>query len=171
MNRFTTAATLVAAVMLTGTAVADPGPTPAGTAIAEYDPTTGEIVVSVGGVVNWHVESFSSSLNGDSPQPPLPVGGGLVSDTDQIIGEIGFISVSFTDLNLGNVAATGLPLGDLPHQTLTTLGETNHRGGGPIALGIGDDLGLTTFHHGHHTIGGAQINTNYLAHLGISFLL
>jgi len=65
-----------------------------------------------------------------------------------------------------------LSLGDLTHQTLTALGESHHGRCGPIALGIGDNLGLGSFHQGHHAVGGTQIDSDNLAHpLSSWFLL
>lgn len=95
--------------------VTGPGPAPDGTAIAEYDPATGEITVSVTNIVNWFVESSSSSLTGpDDAAPALPQAGGLVGDNDIRIGETVLgIPMIYTDINLGQVAQSGLPVGDL----------------------------------------------------------
>lgn len=100
----------------------DPGPAGPGTAVAEYDPTTGQIIVSVDGVNNWYVESASSSLTGDGPAG-LPNNGGLVTDNDTRIGESGFALFSFTDLDLGSVAALGLLEGDLTINWNAGLGQ------------------------------------------------
>jgi len=91
-----------------------PGPAPDGTAIAEYDPATGEITVSVTNIVNWYVESSSASLTGpDNATPALPQAGGLVGDNDIRIGELTGSPMTYTDIFLGQVAELGLPLGDL----------------------------------------------------------
>jgi hypothetical protein len=38
--------------------------------------------------------------------------------------------------------------------------EGHHAGGDAIALGVRDHLHLAAFHHGHHAVGGAQIDAN-----------
>jgi len=94
----------------------DPGPAgvsaalAAGAATAEYDPITGEIVVSVNEVLNWYIEQVGgSAMTGpDSASPPLPLASGLVSDSDVRVGETAFAPFSYSDVNLGAVAATGL---------------------------------------------------------------
>jgi|GEM_PF-1162314 len=90
----------------------DPGSAVPGTAIAQYDPATGQIVVSVSDVNNWYVESASASLTGAVPTG-LPGAGGLVSDNDVRVGESMLALFSYTDKNLGNLAVAGLPVGDL----------------------------------------------------------
>ena len=105
-------------------AIADPGPAPAGTAIAEYDFSTGEIIVSVDSVINWYVESSSASLSGpDGATPPLPLAGGAVGDSDSKIGESSLPQFTYTDINLGQVALPGLPLSDLLVYWNPSLGE------------------------------------------------
>ena len=92
-----------------GVAWGVPGAAPLGSAIGEYDPDTGEIVVSVSGVNNWYVEHLgTASMTGDAPLG-LPNSGGLLTDNDFRVGESSFDVFSFTDLNLGNVAAPLLP--------------------------------------------------------------
>jgi hypothetical protein len=93
---------------------ADPGEAPSGTALAEYDPSTGGIVVSITDVNNWFVFSDSDAMTGASPQPPLPNGPGVVTDNDSLIGQSRALFLDdFIDLDLGFVAVTNLPLGDL----------------------------------------------------------
>src|SRR6202022_605660 len=57
-----------------------------------------------------------------------------------------------------------LALGGLPDQDLTIVGEGDHGRRGAAALGIFDDLGLVSFHHGNARVGGAEIDTNCLRH-------
>ena len=57
-----------------------------------------------------------------------------------------------------------LALGHLADEALAVLGEGHHRGGGAAAFRVGDDGGLGALHHGHTGIGGAQIDTDNLAH-------
>ena len=52
----------------------------------------------------------------------LPAAGGLASNNDSIIGEANFPLFGYTDLDLGNVAATALPPGDLVINWFTGLG-------------------------------------------------
>ncbi len=89
------------------------GPAPVATAIADYDPATGQISVSINGVNNWWVQSLSSGLTGDEPShsPLIPVS--LQTNNDEIFGETAFAVASATDVSLGNVAALNLPAGDL----------------------------------------------------------
>jgi len=122
MVRFKIVATLITLLSLSAVAHALPGAAPVETAIAEYDFSTGQIVVSYNGVVQWSVQSASSGLTGDAPVG-LPVFGGLISDFDSIIGEASFSTHTDTDLNLGNVAATGLPQGDLTIHWSCGLGD------------------------------------------------
>ncbi len=62
-----------------------------------------------------------------------------------------------------------LPLRDLPHQALARLGKSHHRRSSPPAFFIRNDLGLATFHHSHHRVGGAKVNSDNLCH--VRFLL
>lgn len=83
-----------------------PGSAEPGTAIASYHPVTGEVIVSINNVNDWRIEAeggFTGSLPANLPQ-----NGGLVLDTDDAIGEFSFVAHSFTNLNLGYVAQTGL---------------------------------------------------------------
>jgi len=103
--------------------VSGPGPADDGTAIAEYNYTTGEISVSVTNIVNWSLQSSSASLSGpDNALPPLPQGGGVAGDSDLQIGESSFVQFSYTDVFLGEVALPNLPLGDLNIYWVPDLG-------------------------------------------------
>ena len=92
-----------------GNWTSDPSPAVSGTASAEYNPVTGEISVSVNGVVNWYVEHVGqSSMTGpDDAASVLPQAGGLITDNDIRIGETTFSEFSY-DVDLGAVAATGI---------------------------------------------------------------
>jgi hypothetical protein len=57
-----------------------------------------------------------------------------------------------------------LALGDLADQTLAGFGEGDNRGGGPAPFGVGENLGLSPFQHGDHAVGGAQVDSDDLAH-------
>ena len=106
---------LAIALLATETAAALPGPAPFETAIAEYDPATGQIIVSVDNVTNWYVQRDDINsifpipvMTGDSPAS-LPLSGGLLSDNDSRIGETKFTPFSYTNVNLGYVAETSIP--------------------------------------------------------------
>jgi len=91
--------------------IGGPGP-PGGTVSAEYDPVTGQIIVSVNDVNNWYIESASSSLTAAAPSN-LPGAAGLVTDHDTRIGETASGVFTYTDVDLGFIAAPGLPVDDL----------------------------------------------------------
>ena len=99
---------------------ADPGPAPTGSVVAEYDITTGRIVVSANGVINWSIESPSGGLNGAPPSfGDLP---GLPTDTPAYIGLSTIFSPQvFTDRDIGPVADPGLQ--DLQVFYQTQLGQ------------------------------------------------
>lgn len=166
MNRVTLTVALLAVVSMTTSALAVPGAAPASTAIADYDPATGQIVVSYNNVNNWFIESSTNSLTGAAAMN-LPQFGGLVTDNNTRIGESGFAVATHTNVDLGNVAATGLPeaggfstdltitwnagLGT-PDQTepLAIAGDTPSNNppnaviNGPFVINIGTDpLGIT----------------------------
>lgn len=105
---------------------ADPGPASAGSVVAEYDTTTGEIIVSVDGVLNWFIEAADGAaiMTGD-PVANLPgSAGGLVTDNDFRVGESNFGGVfGYTDLDLGAVAMPGLAQGDLVARWQTGFGS------------------------------------------------
>ena len=96
--------------------------TPPGTATAQYEVSTGNIYVEVNGVINWYVESTSAGLTGDEPMG-LPTSSGLITNNDSRIGESALSPFSFSNLNLGRVAAPNLPVADLTINWNTGLGE------------------------------------------------
>lgn len=106
----------------------DPGPTPAGTAKAEYNPATGAIKVSVNGVLSWYVESLTGGLTGSAATLPA-VGGALNTDNDARVGQSSFGSqLNYQDHNLGNVAAVGLPAGNLIIRSSAAFGAPEIEG-------------------------------------------
>jgi hypothetical protein len=114
------ALTVVATMGIATTSLAQPGTAPTGTAIAEYNPTTGVIVVSVANVSNWYVESLLLlAMTGPADvvlDGVLPSSGDInfVTNNIQRIGELDFGGdFSFTDIDLGAVAATDIPNGEL----------------------------------------------------------
>lgn len=111
---------LVAAVGIAKVSHADPGAAPAFSAIAEYDPGTGVIVVSVANVKSWVISSASLGMTGpDDVNDVLPqsgISGAFVTDNIRRVGELAFdapspAGFSYTDVDLGAVAATNLPAG------------------------------------------------------------
>jgi hypothetical protein len=85
----------------------------AGSATACYDPATGNIEVDINGVVNWYVEDVgSASMTGAAPVGLNPANG-LITDNDVRIGQSGFAPMAYDQLDLGNVAATGLSGGNM----------------------------------------------------------
>ena len=88
------------------------GPAPPGTAIATYDGSAGNWIVSVNDVSNWYIESPAGLLNGpDSPSPPLPLGGAgtFVTDNDFAVGETKLVlpRMTYTNVSLGNLSGIG----------------------------------------------------------------
>ena len=57
-----------------------------------------------------------------------------------------------------------LPFGDLADQHLAVLGEGDHRRGGPGALGVGDDRGLTALQHADHRVRRTKVDTDCTCH-------
>jgi len=59
----------------------------------------------------------------------------------------------------------GLAPGQRADEALPAAGEGDDGGGGATALGIGDDGGLAALHHGHHAVGGTEIDADGLGHV------
>ena len=85
-----------------------------GTAVAVYNWLTGEITVSVNDVLSWAIVSEGNMIGPDSAGDVLPLSTeSLVTDNNDIVGEGSFyVPMTYTDVNLGQVAATGLDAGD-----------------------------------------------------------
>ena len=94
-------------------------------------------------------------------------GGDLVGDPLGLLGHlIGPASHEPLDGEDG-VLRVGdrLPLRHLPDQPLSVLRKGDDRRGGPTALGVRDDDGISTFHHGDHRVRGAQVDADdFLSH-------
>jgi hypothetical protein len=58
----------------------------------------------------------------------------------------------------------GLAFCHLPHEPFAVLGESHHRGRQAVALAVDDHRGLTTLHHRHHRVRGAEIDADCLGH-------
>lgn len=122
IRRFASLTSLAVLSLLSAYAVpqpcaAQPGPAPSGTAIAEYIRATGEIIVSVANVSNWYVESLSGGLTGPDDVTsvlPLAPNSTFVTNNTSRAGELAFGGdFSYTDINLGAIAAASLANGDL----------------------------------------------------------
>ena len=61
----------------------------------------------------------------------------------------------------------GLPLGGLPDQPFTIIGECHDRGRRAHALRIFDDFRRLAFHYGDARIGGAEVDADDLAHVSL----
>jgi hypothetical protein len=59
----------------------------------------------------------------------------------------------------------GLALGDLAHQALAVFREADDRRGCATALGVWNHHGIATFQHGHHRVGGSEVDAdNFFSH-------
>jgi hypothetical protein len=66
----------------------------------------------------------------------------------------------------------GLALRDLADEALAVLGEADDRRRRPSPLGVGDDDGVATFHHGHDRVRRAKVNADYfIRHLDLKLVL
>ena len=85
-----------------------------GSATAVYNVLTGEIIVSANDVLSWAVVSAGNMTGPDSASNVLPLSTeSLVTDNDDIVGEGSFyVPMTYTNVNLGQVAAPGLGAGD-----------------------------------------------------------
>ena len=115
--------------------------------------------------LRWPV-ALAVDIDGDAPAGPLDdlEGADVYGSLDFRVGKLA------PDQPLDGVEGARrvgdrLPFGNLTHQALVAVGKGNHRRGGAVAFGIGDDLGVAAFHDRHARVGGAQINSNYLTHL------
>src|SRR5262249_41944323 len=59
----------------------------------------------------------------------------------------------------------GLALCDLSNKTFTTFCERHNRWGGAATFLVGNNDGLATLHNCNDGVGGAQIDSDNLAHL------
>jgi hypothetical protein len=79
----------------------------------------------------------------------------VVASADQALdGEQGVLGVGHR-----------LALGGLTHQHLAVAGVGDDRGCGPVPLGVLDDLDAVPLHDGHARVGGAEVDSDDLAHL------
>ncbi len=97
----------------------DAGPIEPGTAAAEYNPATGEVKVTVDGVMNWSLTSdglFAGS-DLDALQDVLPLGdaANLVSANPNTVGEglPGGSPFSYQEVDLGQIVEPGTDAGSL----------------------------------------------------------
>ena len=64
-----------------------------------------------------------------------------------------------------------LAFGYLPDQPFAGFSKTHYGGSGPSPFFVRNDLGLSTFHHRHAGIGGAEIDSNNFSHNWLLSLL
>ena len=79
------------------------------------------------------------------------------------VGELAADEALDGEQGLGRVGDR-LTFGDLPDETLAAVGEGDDGRGGPVAFGVFDDLGVTTFHDGHARVGRAQVDAYNFSH-------
>jgi len=108
-----------------GSSTADPGlgPASAGTAIAGYNATTGELIVSANGVESWVIGNLNAAVtflpdpNGVLDTLPTPNSRTDVPPThdEQTVGDDAGLGgdLTYGGLSLGAIAATGLDINDL----------------------------------------------------------
>jgi len=109
---FKTLIVALSLICVSGIAYAQPGPAPADTAVADYDPVTGAVHLSFTGVNNWFLTSeLGALLDADLPTGALP--GALGSESDSLIGETAFAVGTLVDYFLGNVVEPGTSIQDL----------------------------------------------------------
>ncbi|ELZ48486.1 NAD-specific glutamate dehydrogenase [Halorubrum coriense DSM 10284] len=89
----------------------------------------------------------------------------LVADVDGVV-VLAHVPLDRLDRAVG--VLDGLVLRRLADETLVVVGEGDDRGRRPVALGVGDDLGLVALHHRERGVGGTEVDTeNFVArHLG-----
>lgn len=104
--------TMMVLLGLTTIVRANPGPAERQKATAEYIQSTGEIIVSANEVTVWYLQSASEGLTGAEPVG-IPIAGALLTNTNGRIGEVSLGFLTFTNVNLGPVAAENLTCDDL----------------------------------------------------------
>jgi len=107
-----------------------PAPADPGTARATYAPETGELLVSVNGVMSWNFVSFGLFTGPDVSNigDILPIGdpNNFVSDNINTVGESSFTStMTYGPINLGALVDPHTPVGDFSLEYATELGGGN----------------------------------------------
>ena len=97
-----------------------PGAADAGGVKGEYDPATGEFMISSGGAVNFYMESASKAIV-PLGAPPAGVVGLLTNNTGRI-GMTNLGPINLTDFSFGNVGK-GLLASDLKLVYTSALGQ------------------------------------------------
>jgi len=111
----------------------DPGPAPPGTAIAEYNPATGEFIVSVGNIMSWNLQSdglfTQEGLMGVQDVLPLGEGFTLVSANPSTVGEGAFGSqMTYTDVHLGPLVLPGTDVSEFTLEYVAGFGSPKEYG-------------------------------------------
>jgi len=111
----------------------DPGPAAPGTAIAEYNPATGEFIISVGSVMSWNLQSdglfTQEGLLGVQDILPLGEGFTLVSANPSTVGEGAFGSqMTYTDIHLGPLVLPGTDVSEFTLEYVAGFGSPKEYG-------------------------------------------
>jgi hypothetical protein len=127
----------VSAIALTAsTAFAQLGPAPDKGVLAGYNPTTGEIIVSAGGVFAYEIKATDNSnvfLPANINQAAMAAAiGGSVTVEPSVIGGFSLTNLTHTDLSWGLAAVTGLAEGRLRIEWSPALGSPNQSA--PLSL-------------------------------------
>jgi len=112
--------------------VPDPGPLPEGTAMAKYNPSSGQLSISVHNVMNWVLRSDAAFLDPTLAEfaHALPAGQGtFVSSDMHTIGEGGFDGLlSYQNVALGQLVEPGTDPDALTLEFVTGFGGSRQRG-------------------------------------------
>lgn len=106
-----------------------------GTAKAVYNYLTGEVAVSANGVTSWSLSSDAGGLVGIAPSVLPAAPDGVVTDTNETIAEAASDPFTYTNLQLGRVAATRLPDMRFSYQVSPTTPPIQS---GLLIVGLGD---------------------------------
>ncbi len=106
-----------------------PGSAEPGTAKATYCPESGVLSVSVNDVLYWWLRSDGKFTGPDlaDVQDILPLGGGLVSHNEDVIGEGLFVPplMTYSDVCLGRVVETGIDASEIWLEFGREFGDVN----------------------------------------------
>jgi len=138
---------------------ADPGPAAPGTAIAEYNPATGEFIISVGSVMSWNLQSnglfTAEGLLGVQDILPLGEGFTLVSANPSTVGEGAFgAQMTYTDVRLGALVPPGTDVSEFTLEYVAGFGLPKEYGmitvipePGTMIMLLSGAIGLLWFWH------------------------
>ncbi len=127
----------------------DPGPATEGTAVAEYNPATGEFTVSVEDVMSWTLRS-DGKFTAAADALPSGDAANLVSGNLNTVGEGGFgETMSYSNVLLGALTEPGTDASEFSIEYVTGYGQPIQRGSvtvipepGTVVMLISGLLGL-----------------------------